>query len=110
MLTPFFMGTVVGAIASGEVPADGGGDPTASWTGALPLLIGVMFVAIGAYIAAVFLVRDAGAAGGPGSRRYFRLGAGRGAGRRAAAVAGVIALAPTPASSTTGSPARACRW
>ncbi len=33
ILTPFFMGTVVGAIASGEVPPDGGGDPTASWTG-----------------------------------------------------------------------------
>ena len=26
VLTPFFMGTVVGAVASGEVPADGGGD------------------------------------------------------------------------------------
>jgi cytochrome d ubiquinol oxidase subunit II len=30
LLTPFFMGTVVGAIASGEVPAGGDGDPTAS--------------------------------------------------------------------------------
>ena len=29
VLTPFFMGTVVGAIASGEVPAGGDGDPTA---------------------------------------------------------------------------------
>ena len=60
VLTPFFMGTVVGAVASGEVPADGG-DPTASWTGILPLLTGVMFVAIAAYVAAVFLVTTAGA-------------------------------------------------
>ena len=37
LLTPFFMGTVVGAIASGEVPAAGDGDPTGSWTGFLPL-------------------------------------------------------------------------
>src|SRR5215207_3938099 len=62
ILTPFFLGTVVGAVASGEVPAEGGGDPTASWTGALPLLTGVMFVAVAAYVAAVFLVHDAGGA------------------------------------------------
>jgi cytochrome d ubiquinol oxidase subunit II len=48
VLTPFFLGTVVGAVASGEVPADGGGDPTASWTGILPLLTGVMLVAVAA--------------------------------------------------------------
>src|SRR5262249_45844770 len=37
MLTPFFMGTVVGAIASGQVPAAGDGDPTGSWIGFMPL-------------------------------------------------------------------------
>src|SRR5204863_4748500 len=63
LLTPFFMGTVVGAIASGEVPAAGHGNPTASWTGALPLVTGVLFVATCAYGAAVFLVRDAEASG-----------------------------------------------
>jgi cytochrome d ubiquinol oxidase subunit II len=71
VLTPFFMGTVVGAIASGQVPADGGGDPTGSWTGVLPLLTGVMFVAVTAYIAAVFLVHDAGAAGDEELQGYF---------------------------------------
>ena len=45
VLTPFFMGTVVGAIASGEVPAVGDGDPTGSWTGFLPLVTGALFVA-----------------------------------------------------------------
>jgi cytochrome bd ubiquinol oxidase subunit II len=71
LLTPFFMGTVVGAIASGEVPAGGGGDPTSSWTGVLPLVTGVLFVATCAYLAAVFLVRDAGAAGDEELQRYF---------------------------------------
>ena len=88
VLTPFFLGTVVGAIASGEVPADGNGDPTASWTGVLPLLTGAMFVAAAAYLAAVFLVRDAGASGDEGLQRYFA--------RRAlvaAVVAGAAALA-----------------
>jgi cytochrome d ubiquinol oxidase subunit II len=93
LLTPFFMGTVVGAVASGEVPAGGGGDPFSSWTGIVPLITGVLFVAASAYLAAVFLVRDAGAAGDEDLEDYF--------GRRAlamaviaggAAVAGVLAL------------------
>jgi cytochrome d ubiquinol oxidase subunit II len=71
LLTPFFMGTVVGAIASGEVPAGGDGDPTGSWTGFLPLVTGALFVAVAAYTAAVFLVRDSGAAGEDELRDYF---------------------------------------
>lgn len=93
LLTPFFMGTVVGAIASGEVPADGGGDPTSSWTGVLPLVTGVLFVAVSAYVSAVFLVRDAGAGGDEDLQRYFRrraLAMALVAG--AAALAGVLAL------------------
>jgi cytochrome d ubiquinol oxidase subunit II len=93
VLTPFFMGTVVGAIASGEVPAAGDGDPTASWTGLLPLATGALFVAVTAYTAAVFLVRDSGAAGDHELRDYFAhraLIAAVVAG--AAAVVGVIEL------------------
>jgi cytochrome bd ubiquinol oxidase subunit II len=88
VLTPFFMGTVVGAIASGEVPSGGDGDPTGSWTGFLPLITGAIFVAAAAYLSAVFLVRDAGASGDEDLQRYFI--------RRAlvaAAVAGVAAVA-----------------
>jgi cytochrome d ubiquinol oxidase subunit II len=93
VLTPFFMGTVVGAIASGEVPAAGDGDPTASWTGFLPLVTGALFVLVTAYTAAIFLVRDSGSVGDRELREYFA--------RRslvvavlagAAAVVGVIAL------------------
>ncbi len=71
LLTPFFMGTVVGAVASGQVPAGGDGDPTSSWTGVLPLLTGALFVVVAAYLAAVFLVSDAAAAGDEDLRGYF---------------------------------------
>ena len=93
VLTPFFMGTVVGAIAAGEVPADGNGDPTGSWIGFLPLSLGVLFVLLTAYTAAIFLVHDSGTAGDDELRGYFQrraLGAAVLAG--AAAVVGVIAL------------------
>jgi cytochrome d ubiquinol oxidase subunit II len=91
VLTPFFMGTVAGAITAGEVPASGGGDPTSSWTGTLPLLIGAMFVAGGAYLAAVFLSHDS--RGDRKLREYFvrrALIAGLVAG--AFAIAGLFAL------------------
>ena len=59
VLTPFTMGTVVGAIAAGNVPAAGNGDAFSSWLQPLPLLTGALFVLTGAYLAAVFLVVDA---------------------------------------------------
>ncbi len=93
LLTPFFMGTVVGAIAAGNVPAEGNGDAFSSWLQPLPLLIGAMFVATGAYLAGVFLVGDARRAGDGELERYFErraLGAGIVAG--AFAIAGLFAL------------------
>ncbi|MDX6635079.1 MAG: cytochrome bd ubiquinol oxidase subunit [Solirubrobacterales bacterium] len=93
VLTPFFMGTVVGAIAAGNVPAEGNGDAFSSWLQPLPLLIGAMFVASGAYLAAVFLVGDARRAGDAEMERYFErraLGAAVAAG--AFAIAGLFAL------------------
>lgn len=93
VLTPFFMGTVVGAIAAGNVPAEGNGDAFSSWIQPLPLLIGAMFVATGAYLAAVFLVGDARRGGDEEMERYFErraLGAAVVAG--ALAVAGLFAL------------------
>ena len=45
LLTPFFMGTVVGAVASGRVPVGNAeGDPVTSWLNPISLLIGVLFV------------------------------------------------------------------
>jgi cytochrome d ubiquinol oxidase subunit II len=85
VLTPFFMGAVVGAIATGNVPAEGNGDAFSSWLEPLPLLTGAMFVATSAYLAAVFLVGDARRAGEAEMERYFV--------RRALAAAAVAGLA-----------------
>ena len=72
LLTPFFMGTVVGAIAGGRVPVgNAAGDAVTSWLNPLSLLIGALFVATGAYLSAVFLVSDARRAGAPALERYF---------------------------------------
>jgi cytochrome d ubiquinol oxidase subunit II len=70
-MTPFFMGTVVGAIASGEVPAEGNGDAFSSWIGFLPLVTGALFVATGAYLAAVFLISDSRRTGDAEMEDYF---------------------------------------
>jgi cytochrome d ubiquinol oxidase subunit II len=89
VLTPFFMGTVVGAIAAGRVPVgNAAGDPVASWLNPLSLLVGALFVATSAYLAAVFLVSDARRLDDPALERYFRTRA-----IAAAVVAGAIAIA-----------------
>jgi cytochrome d ubiquinol oxidase subunit II len=85
LLTPFFMGAVVGAIAGGNVPGNGNGAPFSSWLAPLPLLSGAMFVASGAYLSAVFLIGDARRAGDEALQRYFA--------RRALVAAGVAGVA-----------------
>jgi cytochrome bd ubiquinol oxidase subunit II len=93
VLTPFFMGAVVGAIAAGNVPAGGDGDPFSSWIDPLPLLTGTLFVATGAYLAAIFLVADSHRAGDKEMEGYFAsraLAAGLLAGLLA--LAGIVAL------------------
>ena len=88
VLTPFFLGTVVGAVASGRVPiGNAAGDPVTSWLNPLSVLVGALFVATCAYLAAVFLVSDARRAGEPELERYFSARA-----IAAAVVAGVIAV------------------
>ena len=73
VLTPFFMGTVVGRHRLGAACPIGNaeGDPVTSWLNPVSLLIGVLFVATGAYLAAVFLVSDARRFGDPELERYF---------------------------------------
>jgi cytochrome d ubiquinol oxidase subunit II len=88
LLTPFFMGAVVGAIAAGNVRADGDGAPFSSWLQPLPLLVGALFVASGAYLAAVFLVGDARRSGDDALEGYFVRRAVAGA-----VVAGAFAIA-----------------
>ncbi|MFL5863745.1 MAG: cytochrome d ubiquinol oxidase subunit II [Solirubrobacteraceae bacterium] len=91
ILTPFFLGTVVGAIASGRVPVgNASGDPVTSWVNPLSLLIGVLFLATSAYLSAVFLVSDARRAGAADLEHYFKLRA-----LAAGVFAGAVALAGT---------------
>jgi cytochrome d ubiquinol oxidase subunit II len=72
VLTPFFMGTVVGAIAGGRVPVgNAAGDAVTSWANTLSLVTGALFVATGAYLSSVFLVHEARRAGTPDLERYF---------------------------------------
>ena len=57
---------------SGRVPVgNAAGDPVTSWLNPLSLVIGALFVATSAYLAAVFLVSDARRAGAPDLERYF---------------------------------------
>jgi cytochrome bd ubiquinol oxidase subunit II len=87
VITPFFMGTVVGAIAIGNVPAGGNGDAFSTWLAPAPLFFGAMFVATGAYLAAVFLVGDSRRAEDREMERYFEKRA-----LAAGVVAGIFAI------------------
>ncbi len=89
VLTPFALGTVVGAIAAGRVPVgNAAGNLWTSWTGGLSLMVGVLAVALGAYLAAVYLAADAARRALPEMERTFRTRA-----LAAGVVAGALALA-----------------
>jgi cytochrome bd ubiquinol oxidase subunit II len=89
VLVPFFLGASAGAIAAGEVPVgNAAGEPWGSWTGTLPIFVGLLAVVTGAHLAAVFLGADSRRAGRPELVRAFRaraLGSG--------IVAGALAIA-----------------
>jgi cytochrome d ubiquinol oxidase subunit II len=93
ILTPFALGALVGALAARRVPVgNAAGGLISSWTAATPLLVGVLFVAISAYTAAVYLAADAARHGEDALAPCFRaraLGAG--------ALAGAAAIAVLPA-------------
>ena len=63
LMTPFFFGTVAGAIASGRVPAAGYGDPVGSWLNPTSLVGGCLAVTMCIFLAGVFLTADAARAG-----------------------------------------------
>ena len=71
LLTPFFMGTVIGAIATGQVPADASHASLPAWTSATSLLTGFVFVGACGYLAAVYLVGEAARRGDGGLQAYF---------------------------------------
>jgi len=87
VLIPFCMGAAIGGVISGRVPVgNAAGDPWSSWLNPTSVLIGVLGVVTGAYLAAVYLAADSRRAGLADLEAAFRaraLGAG--------AVAGVLA-------------------
>ncbi len=87
-VTPFFMGTVVGAVASGAIPATGGHANLGAWTSATSLLAGFLFVAACAYLAAVYLTGEAARRDDRPLQSYFAHRA-----QGAALVAGALSLA-----------------
>jgi cytochrome d ubiquinol oxidase subunit II len=83
LLTPFALGTALGAIAARRVPVgNAAGRLFASWTGPVSILIGALAVASSAYLAAVYLSADAARIGEHDLERAFR---------RRALAAGVVA-------------------
>ncbi len=59
VLTPFALGTAVGAIATGRVPVgNAAGNLVTSWLNPSSVLVGVLAVAFSGYLAAVFLAAD----------------------------------------------------
>jgi cytochrome bd ubiquinol oxidase subunit II len=59
LITPFFLGTVAGAIASGRVPIEGRGDLWGSWLNPTSVVGGLVAVGTCVFLAGVFLVADA---------------------------------------------------
>jgi cytochrome d ubiquinol oxidase subunit II len=79
LLVPFFMGTVVGALATGRVPADATHASLTAWTGGTCLLTGLLFTSACGYLAAVYLTGEAARGGDEAMAAYFaRRAAGAG--------------------------------
>jgi cytochrome d ubiquinol oxidase subunit II len=83
IITPFFFGTAVGAIMSGRVPSNGHGNPASSWWNATSITVGVLVVAVSAFLSAAYLVAESDRRGMAELHDYFR---------DRAAIAGVVGL------------------
>jgi cytochrome bd ubiquinol oxidase subunit II len=94
VLVPFFLGAAAGGIAAGRVPVgNAAGDEWSSWTSSTSLLVGVLAVATGAHLSAVFLGADSVRAERPELVRAFRRRAlGSGAAAGALAIAGLAVV------------------
>jgi cytochrome d ubiquinol oxidase subunit II len=73
ILTPFALGAAVGGIASARVPVgNAAGNLWSSWLNPTSNLVGVLAVALSAFLAAVYLCADAHRLGEPDLERSFR--------------------------------------
>jgi cytochrome d ubiquinol oxidase subunit II len=60
IVTPFFFGTIAGAVAAGRVPIGvGAGNPITSWLSPVPIMTGILAVIVCTYLAAIYLTADA---------------------------------------------------
>ncbi|MGY1823097.1 cytochrome d ubiquinol oxidase subunit II [Geodermatophilus sp. SYSU D00079] len=94
LATPYFLGAVVGGVASGRVPPGiAAGDVLTSWLNPTSALGGVLAVLVCAHLAAVFLCADARREGADDLVRQFRTRAlGTAAVTGAAGIAGLFVL------------------
>jgi len=88
LVTPFFLGTVIGALATGAVAANASQASLAAWTSPTALLAGFLFVAACGYLAAVYLTGEAERRGDHTMQAYFARRA-----QAASIVAGALSLA-----------------
>ena len=71
LLTPFFMGAVVGGIADGQIPDRHTQASLAAWTQPTSVLTGFLFVGACGYLAAVYLIGEAARRGDHRMQAYF---------------------------------------
>ena len=82
-----------------------------SWLNPVSILVGVLFVATGAYLAAVFLISDARRAGDDDLERYFPAAPwARRSSTGAIAVAGIFVLRADARYVYDGLVGEGCRW
>jgi cytochrome d ubiquinol oxidase subunit II len=94
LLTPFCLGAALGGIMSGRVPpGNAAGDVVTSWLNPTSVAVGLLAVALGAFLAAVYLIAEARRRGLPDLRHYFRVRAlAAGLAGLALGVAAMVAL------------------
>lgn len=74
LITPFFLGAVAGAIASGRVPVGNAqGNIFASWLNPTSIACGILAVAVSAYLAAAYLAAESSHLGHKQMTAYFRI-------------------------------------
>jgi cytochrome d ubiquinol oxidase subunit II len=94
IIVPFAFGAAIGGIASGRVPVGNAeGDAFSSWINWTSFLVGVLAVAVAAYLAAVYLAADAVRLGEPALAEAFRVRAlAMGVAAGAVALAGLVVV------------------
>lgn len=73
VLTPYCLGAALGGVVAGRVPpGEFAGDPWSSWWNPTSVAVGLLAVAVGAYLAATYLIAEARRRRLPELARYFR--------------------------------------